>query len=419
MTLAKAFDQLPKGRGWEYRIHRAAFLAGWFVRRGVNLRERVKGSPQTMAEVDILGISFDASLIEHRLVGECKDRKGNTKEADRVVWLLGLRSVLEATDVLFAKPNLSDGIYIWAKPFDISLWDEAAVRRIESSFQLPENDGFTGSFNVDLCEGSLATLRDKPSDMHLKRAWDYLSGAFWYSPNTARTKRLPAYFQTVMQAKLAEEARDAYVAEGLVALLTCATNTARNLRRLSPARASAELHNAFASGAASATTLRDIAARADAYYRDAIAKVSDRGRTAVQMPRLADSIAEPPPWLDEYLTFIEAVGQRPNAATDALRFADLFLYETLLAGNNPPETVLTSFVTPTDELLRTIRTAAYFARRVWGVNCALIERLLSSPGSDNQAEIQLPAVENSRAAALPADDSSALASKADPLRGRN
>ena len=44
-----SLTDLQKGKGWEYRVHRAAFLSGWYVRRGVNLRERVGGSPQTMA----------------------------------------------------------------------------------------------------------------------------------------------------------------------------------------------------------------------------------------------------------------------------------------------------------------------------------------------------------------------------------
>jgi hypothetical protein len=409
---ARPFDRLPKGRGWEYRIHRAAFLAGWFVRRGVNLRERVKGSPQTMAEVDILGISFDASLTEHRLVGECKDRKGNAKEADRVVWLLGLRNVLDATDVLFAKPNLSDGTYIWAKPFDIFLWDEAAVRRVESAFALPENNGFAGSFNLDLCEGPLAALRTKPPDVNLKRAWDYLSGAFWYAPNTARTKRLRAYFRVVMEAAMPSEARDAYVAEGLVALLTCVMNTARDLRRLSPARVATELHNSFASGAANATALREIAARADDYYRDAITKADrsgGRARPALQVPRLADSIAAPPSWLGEYLTLVEAVGARPNSATDALRFADLYLYEALLAGNELPETVMTSFAAPTDELLRIVRTAAYFVRRIWAVDCPLLDWLLIDPGAPGSPASVNDAVHtDNKTERLPVGDPDAL-----------
>lgn len=386
---SSAFERLPKGRGWEYRTHRAAYLSGWFVRRGVNLRERVNGSPQTMAEVDILGMSFDAGLREHRLVGECKDRKGSAKEADRVVWLLGLREVLNATDVLFAKPVLSDGIYTWAKPFNISLWDEAAVRNVEASFDLPENDGFVGSFNVELCEGSLTNLRNKASDFHVKRAWDYLSGAFWYSANVARTKRLPAYFQTVMRADLSDDARDAYIAEGLVALLTCAMSTARDLRRLSPARATTELHNAFSSGAADAAALREIAARADTYYRDAIAKATeadDRARLALQMPRLADSVVGPPPWLDEYLSFVEGIGQRVDSATEILRFADILIYEMLLAGKPlPPPKLMESFITPTGELARAVRTAAYFVTRLWGVDSPLVRRLVRGWPTEEQA----------------------------------
>jgi hypothetical protein len=327
-------------------------------------------------------------------VGEWKDKKGGAKEADRVVWLLGLREVLNATDVLFAKPILSDGIYTWAKPFNISLWDEAAVRKVEESFDLPENDGFVGSFNVELCEDSLTTLRNKASDVHVRRAWDYLSGAFWYSANVARTKRLPAYFQTVMRADLSEDARDAYIAEGLVALLTCAMNTARDLRRRSPARSTAELHNAFSSGVADASTLRDIAARADTYYRDAIAKATeadDRARLALQMPRLADSVAVPPPWLDEYLSFVEGIGQRVDSATEILRFADILIYEMLLAGKVlPPPKIMESFITPTEELARSVRTAAYFVTRIWGVDSPLIRRLVRGWPAEGQFSDDVP-----------------------------
>src|SRR5690242_7159387 len=111
-------QRLQKGRFWEYRVHRAIFLSGWYVRRGINLRERVASSPQTMAEVDIFATSFDAALKPHLLVGECKDRKGGAKEADRVVWLLGLERLLGAEHVLFAKPNITEATFSFARPYE-------------------------------------------------------------------------------------------------------------------------------------------------------------------------------------------------------------------------------------------------------------------------------------------------------------
>lgn len=79
------------------------------------------------------------------------------------------------------------------------------------------------------------------------------------------------------------------MAEGLVALLVTLYTTAGQMGVTSPARADAWLQDAFASGAADARALRDIAARADDYYQDALHKaVEGKGQDAarpVNVPR--------------------------------------------------------------------------------------------------------------------------------------
>lgn len=179
------YDQLPRGIGWEYRVHRAVFLSGWYVRRSVNLRERVRGSPQTMAEVDLVGLDFHVALTRRTLVGECKDRKGGAKEADRVIWLLGLARMLAADHILFAKTKLAEGTLQVARPFGLMLWDQAAVLAVERRFGLAADSGYFGSWNIELREDLLlpgrkgAALRNPP----FRAAWDFLAGAFWYQTN--------------------------------------------------------------------------------------------------------------------------------------------------------------------------------------------------------------------------------------------
>lgn len=378
---------LQKGRGWEYRVHRAVFLSGWYVRRGVNLRERVAGSPQTMAEVDIFAMSLDASLQPHLLVGECKDRKGGAKEADRVVWLLGLEKLLRADHVLFAKPQIADATFSWARPYDPLLWDEAAIQAIEKRYDLEPESDYAGSFNLALFEERILAARKLPgSSANLRRAWDYLSAAFWYSGNSSRAKRLPAYFAAISGASgLSDLARDSFVAEGVIALLVAAATSAGHLGRFSPARAEVAVTESFSSGVANAAALRDIAARADDFYRDALAKATrarPEGAEAVNVPRLAEHIAQPPPWLPEYLELARHIGGRPQFATDVLRYGDLLLFEELIAGNPIPAQLLESIPSPTDELLRLIQLGALFLKRVWGVEEALIDRLLAAPLSN-------------------------------------
>jgi hypothetical protein len=376
-----AFGTLQKGRAWEYRVHRAAFLAGWYVRRSVNLRERVAGSPQTMAEVDILGLTFDAALAPHLLVGECKDRKGGAKEADRVVWLLGLRQALKADHVLFAKTRLAEGTYTWARPFDVLLWEEASVHAIEQRYGLDPDIGYAGSFSIALGEGVAARKLPKPTP-RLKAAIDYVGNAFWYGGGVARVKRLAAYFEIVAEAELDDDQRDLLVADGALALIAVALSTAGQLQRVSPARAKVWLHDALAAGVASATTLRDIAARADDYYRDAWARTArERGEEArLAVPRLVDHIAQPPPWLAEFQELTVRLSERPQFAGDLLRFADLVLLEQLVRGGPVPAPLLTSIAAEADELMRLLQLAGYFLRRVWGAEARVLDRLLDHGG---------------------------------------
>ncbi len=376
-----SFSELKRGSAWEYRVHRAAFLAGWYVRRGVNLRERVMGSPQTMAEVDILGLGFDPALTPRTLVGECKDRKGSTKEADRIIWLLGLSRLLRSDQVLFAKTKLSGATLQFAKPFGVALWDEAAVRDIERRFELEPDDGYFGSFNVELQETVLRPARKASAikDRSLKAAWDYLSGAYWYRGTPGRTKLLKGYFEALYGSKaIAEDVKSGFVAEGLIALLVSGYTTAGQLNRMSPAQGASQLESALAAGAADAAALREIAARADDYYQDALRRLM-QGKGAAEeltVPRLANAVAEPPEWTEAYLSFSRRLGERPLLAGDALRYADVVLFEEHLAEKDTRN--LLQLVFPFDHapMREVLALGALFLKRIWGIEDNLLERIL-------------------------------------------
>jgi hypothetical protein len=380
------YKDLTRGPAWEYRVMRAAFLSGWYVRRGVNLRERVRNSPQTLAEIDILGLGFDPALVPRTLVGECKDRKGGTKEADRIVWVLGLSRLLRIDHVLFAKRSLSDATVQFAQPAGFMLWDEAAVRSIEQRFNLDPDSGFFGSANIELQEDVLRPSR-KASAMGnrpFRTAWEYLSGAFWYHPTPPRTKSLAGYFDALQAARsLGIQARSGFVAEGLIALLVSAYITAGQLVRHSPARGDKQQETLFASGAADAHTLREIAARADDYYQDALHRAvhshNAAGATEIQVPRLANTIAEAPGWMLPYLAFARRLGERPLLAGDTLRYADIVLFEHLLAGNPMPELLGQAVPSDRDTLQTTIQLGGLFLQRVWGVDDPLLHKLVAMP----------------------------------------
>ena len=399
-----AYADLTKGPAWEYRVQRAAFLSGWYVRRGINLRERVQGSPQTMAEVDIIGFGFDPALSPRTLIGECKDRKGATKEADRIVWLLGLSRLLRADHVLFAKPKLAPATLQFAQPYGTMLWDEPTVRAIEQRFKLDPDSGYFGSFNVGLQEDVLRPARKSSAivDRPLRAAWDYLSGAFWYGGTPTRTKLLRGYFDALTSAsRLPGDARSGLVAEGLIALLVSAYTTAGHLGRMSPAQGDLVQNAALAAGAANARALREIAARADDYYQDALKRaLQQREATAaieVNVPRLVNAVAAAPDWAPAYLAFARRLGEHPLIAGDALRYADMVLFEHLLADGDISSLLGRVFHFDTAPLRTVLDLGALFLKRIWGIEDSFLDRVLSSPPKQKRSRSTsraLPKVKN-------------------------
>jgi hypothetical protein len=96
------------------------------------------------------------------------------------------------------------------------------------------------------------------------------------------------------------------------------------------------------------------------------------------VPRLVEHIAQPPGWLGEFGELARRLGERPQYATDLLRFADLVLLEQLVQGAPIPSPLLQSVAGDADELMRLLQLGGYFLRRVWGVDARLLARLLDN-----------------------------------------
>lgn len=376
--------RLSKGAAWEYRAHGALFASGWYVRRNVDLRERVSGSPQTMAELDLLGLSLDVELRQRRLVGECKDRKGSTKEADRVIWLLGLGRLLAAEHLLFAKPAIASATVRFARSTPVALYDEARVKEIESSVAdfVPR-----GAFDPEVGQELIrpAVSREAFGDARLREAYDWIHNGSWLESPVSRVKRLPEYFKLVEELPTGTT-RTLMVVEGFLGLIACSLETAGRLRRYSPAVGEGLQLEAMASGRASAGALREIAARADDYYRDVLDRSIEQARgkkTEVRVPRLADTIAQPPDWAAAYLSLSRQLGSRPEVATDLLRFAELDLVERFVVGRDPrPATG--QFVRSDHRWLSgALSLVAGFCERVWNLNDPMFTALRRSSPTDS------------------------------------
>jgi hypothetical protein len=399
------YSRLGKGPAWEYRVHRALFLSGWYVRRNVDLRERVSGAPQVMAEIDLLGISFDASLTARQIIAECKDRKGSGQEADRVIWLLGLGQLLAIDTLMLAKPRIAPATVRFSRATGVALYEEASVNEVEGRLG---GLRMAGSFDVDVARDLIAPAlsREALSDNRLREAYDWIHNGSWTEPPIARVRRLPGYFRLVMEHAKGST-RHLLLIEGMLALLVCSLQVSGSLRRHSPGVARALGAEALASGAAPASALKEIAASADDYYRDVIERASEEQfgkRLMIASPRLAEHIANPPRWSDSFFSMSESLGSRPEAATDVLRFADLALFERF-AGRDPSAAVAAFIRSDDTWLASSLALVAGFCSRVWGLADPFFDSLTLAPGdkSPDAARNPAPRVPTSEAPVAPPD----------------
>jgi hypothetical protein len=379
------YSRLKKGSAWEYRVHRAMFASGWYVRRNINLRERVEGAPQVMAEIDLLGISFDVGLTSRRVIAECKDRKGSGREADRVIWLLGLGRLLDVDTLMLAKPRISPATVRFARSTGVALFEEASVNQVESRL---DGSRTAGSFDADVVEDLItpALNRSALGDNRIREAYDWIHNGSWTEPPIARVRRLPGYFRLIIEHAKGDTRRLLLI-EGLLGLLACSLQVSGILRRHSPSVARALGTEALASGAAPATALKEIAASADDFYRDAFARASEEQvgkRLMITAPRLAEHIANPPRWSDSFFSMAESLGSRPEAATDILRYADLALYERF-AGRDPAS-ALTAFVRGDQAWFASgLALAARFCSRIWGLDEPFFTEISGKPDNEEPA----------------------------------
>jgi len=379
------YARLKKGPAWEYRVHRAMFISGWYVRRNIDLRERVAGAPQVMAEIDIMGISFDAGMSMRRTIAECKDRRGSGQEADRVIWLLGLGRLLEADELMLAKPRISPATVRFARSTNVALFEEASVTQVESRLGGPRT---AGTFDADIAEDLVgpAISRGALGDNRLREAYDWIHNASWTEQPIPRVKRLPGYFRLIMEHAKGDT-RQLLLIEGLLGLLVCSLQVAGILRRHSPSVARALGSEALASGAAPATALKEIAATADDYYRNAFARDSEEQtgkRLIITAARLAEHIATPPRWSESFFSMAESLGSRPETATDILRYADLALYERF-AGRDPASAQAAFVRGDRVWLESSLALAAGFCSRVWGLEDPFFTEVIGTTKSDQTA----------------------------------
>lgn len=317
-----------KGEVFECRVARLLHHEGAFVRRAVDLQMHF-GEPFTVTDVDILALTFSASLQRKVTVGECKatEARGAASAADRLLWGTGVRGLVPGAERHFLATTrpASDRVRRLARTLQAGVMDERDIERRESLLGL-SGDDLSGPHDPALIAAEKAAFQVARRDDDLKRVWGFVRADFWFSDPVYGLKRAFGALRLLADRwhpdlPMAEAKTVRWLAqEGLGAVMISLVELAGDCYRQPADVFERRLSERLAEGIASYAVMQDLSKEVDRYVM-AILKESGVD-PARQLDRLGALNPRPPGYAESLLEVLERLARAPRATAELGRLAD-------------------------------------------------------------------------------------------------
>lgn len=329
------------GGDLERRVARVEFAEGSFVRLRIPVPADTNDSGRdVLTDVDVLSLDVDNRLRISKSSHECKSGKGQSGEPYTIVWLAGFRELLRLDRVSIVRQTISTRGAELARQLRIVTMDERSLQRREESHSwVPDRfahvDGPECVAAEVRTDAQLKGLPEIPLDLTR-----FLRGHGVLAESPALLSAVSAFGAACeQQGVLPNPAAQVLAGHSLIAIVLAGLNDAGRLDQLGTEELRERLERALTLGDERDAYLLPLLERADALVR----YVQDRTHRAyvaegaeplrVAVPSLRDTIAAPPPYLNDYVDFVSRLRANPLVARELLQTAELVCFEALLGGD--------------------------------------------------------------------------------------
>lgn len=328
--MAKA---VTKGDTQELRMARLLFAEGSFVRRAIDLNMRF-GEDLTVTDLDILALKFSEDLRVSLTIGESKTAQGKRgpKLADRLLWLGGLRELVDADFAFVAtvKPA-SDRVRGLAEHLGIQVIDEPDLLHREKVIGLNDQDSW-GPYDPSLLNRQREIYDKVKRDQDLKRVYWFIRSEFWLLDVATGVKRAFGAMRVLAKAWGSRPNQDEreclqWLARQLqVNVVVGLVRMAARSYREHPQKAVDRLLRELASGPdLDYDTLTRVSRDVDRYVTTLLRDLNaDPGQHASALGAFSP---QPPAYFEPLVEVVERIAAAPEAARELPRYADLHLAE--------------------------------------------------------------------------------------------
>ena len=328
-----------RGANLERRVGRLEFADGALVRLRWPVTHQVAGRRRVITDVDVLSIDFDARLRASVSIIECKSMRGQSGEQDRLLWLGGLKTVLEASRAVLVRESITAAGRDLSRRMNVDLLGGRELERREADQQwLPEDFALIGNG-----AGTAATARAADQ---LKKIGDLPSGltsfvrhdALLSEPHQILGALTSLFDITRVGTVLPEPAGRVVAADAFSALLLAALKAGGRLDSIGSEGLRQEIEDGLTTGDPHDRQVLKVVELADLLLREQLMRVHrsyiDSGARPQELkyPSLRDVVASAPKWLARFLDLADRCRNRAAVARQLPQTADLALYDALVGG---------------------------------------------------------------------------------------
>lgn len=321
----------------ERRVARLEFAEGALARLRVPVYVDAEAGRDVLTDLDVLAIDVDSRLRLTRSILECKSGKGQSGEGDRLLWLTGLRSLLDVDRAVLVRQTITRRGRALATRLGMQILDVPTLTvREAANAWVPERfahvDGPACTTAESRTDTQLKGLSHIPSELVA-----FLRHKALLEPSHRILSALAALRRQVDSGgALPEPTRTILAAHALQSLVLAALADASRLDTTALPEIKRRIELALTVGSPDDDHVLEVLRSADTVFERVVESLHRRyisagaGRQHLEVPSLRGLVAEPPEWIDRYLLFVQRLRMNPQIARDLLQTAELACFDALL-----------------------------------------------------------------------------------------
>jgi len=325
------------GAELERRVARLEFAEGALSRCRVPVFVDAEAGRDILTDLDVLSLDFDNRLRLSYSTLECKSGRGQSGEGDRLLWLSGLRTLLDIDRAVLVRQTITRRGQVLAATLGLQILDMSTLSQRESAHAwLP--DRFA---HVD---GSACSAAEARTDVQLRglghipsKLVAFLRHQSLLSPSHRSLTALVALRRAMEYGGvLPTPTRFILAGHALQSLTLAALQDAATLDTVPEPQLRHRIELALTVGSPDNNHILSVLGRADQIMGRVLDGVHhayvDQGasRIEVQAPSLRRLVAVPPDWVERYLDLIKRLRANPAIARQLPQTIELACFDALL-----------------------------------------------------------------------------------------